>query len=63
MGLIFSGEYEAKTDAKGRLVLPARIRANLSEESQTIVLQRGFEPCLTIYPFKKALSLCHHIII
>ncbi|MFN6944926.1 MAG: division/cell wall cluster transcriptional repressor MraZ, partial [Cytophagaceae bacterium] len=29
----FSGEYECKLDAKGRLVLPSRLKANLPEAS------------------------------
>ncbi len=53
MSVVFSGEYEAKTDTKGRLVLPVRMRASLPEESQTLVLQRGFEPCLTVYPISE----------
>jgi MraZ protein len=44
-------------DAKGRLVLPAKIKSNLPESSgNEIVIRRGFEPCLVIYPlveFKK----------
>ncbi|MGK7396425.1 MAG: division/cell wall cluster transcriptional repressor MraZ [Candidatus Cyclobacteriaceae bacterium M3_2C_046] len=47
----FQSEYECKIDAKGRLVLPAKIKAQLPESSgNTIVLRRGFEPCLVIYP-------------
>ncbi|WP_250631421.1 division/cell wall cluster transcriptional repressor MraZ [Rhodoflexus caldus] len=46
----FSGEYECKLDAKGRLVLPAKIKAALPPESaETIVLTRGFEPCIILY--------------
>ena len=46
-----SGEYECKLDPKGRLVLPAKIKANLPEASgNQVVLMRGFEPCLIIYP-------------
>ena len=46
-----SGEYECKLDPKGRLVLPAKIKANLPEESGNhVVLTRGFEPCLVLYP-------------
>lgn len=56
----FSGEYESKLDAKGRLVLPSRIKANLPEASgNNIVITRGFEPCLVIYPqieWKKVFS-------
>lgn len=47
----FSSEYECKLDAKGRLILPARMKANLpSASGNNIVLTRGFETCLIIYP-------------
>lgn len=47
----FTSEYECKLDAKGRLVLPARIKASLPESSgNELVLRRGFEPCLVLYP-------------
>lgn len=47
----FSGEYEAKLDPKGRMVLPARLKAALPTETEgKIVIIRGFEPCLVIYP-------------
>ncbi len=47
----FSGEYEAKLDTKGRMVLPARLKAALAAENEgKIVIIRGFEPCLVIYP-------------
>lgn len=55
----FTSEYESKLDAKGRLVLPARIKAQLPEGSQELVIRRGFEPCLILYPmveFKKVFS-------
>ena len=56
----FTSEYESKLDAKGRLVLPARIKIQLPEgESQELVIRRGFEPCLIMYPmveFKKVFS-------
>ena len=56
----FTSEFESKLDAKGRLVLPARIKAQLpSEEGEELVIRRGFEPCLIIYPmveFKKVFS-------
>ncbi|GAB2540788.1 division/cell wall cluster transcriptional repressor MraZ [Rufibacter soli] len=46
-----SGEYECKLDPKGRLVLPAKIKANLPDEcGNQVVLTRGFEPCLVLYP-------------
>jgi MraZ protein len=56
----FTSEYESKLDAKGRLVLPSRIKAQLPEgDVQELVIRRGFEPCLIVYPmveFKKVFS-------
>ena len=55
----FTSEYESKLDAKGRLVLPARIKAQLPEGDSELVIRRGFEPCLIIYPkveFNKVFS-------
>ena len=56
----FTSEYECKLDAKGRLVLPSRIKGNLPEASDNeLVLRKGFEPCLILYPmveFRKIYS-------
>ncbi|MCA4900182.1 MAG: division/cell wall cluster transcriptional repressor MraZ [Bacteroidota bacterium] len=56
----FTSEYESKLDAKGRLVLPSRIKAQLPKgDVQELVIRRGFEPCLIVYPmveFKKVFS-------
>jgi MraZ protein len=56
----FTSEYECKLDPKGRLVLPARIKAQLPESGgEELVIRRGFEQCLIIYPmveFKKVFS-------
>lgn len=56
----FSGEYECKIDAKGRIVLPAKIKAKLPElNTSELVIKRGFEPCLVVYPmleWKKVFS-------
>ncbi|MEP2770752.1 MAG: division/cell wall cluster transcriptional repressor MraZ [Fulvivirga sp.] len=56
----FTSEYECKIDAKGRLMLPSKIKANLPETSgNELVVRRGFEPCLILYPmveFKKIYS-------
>jgi MraZ protein len=55
----FTSEYESKLDAKGRMVLPARIKAQLPEGDAELVIRRGFEPCLILYPmveFKKVFS-------
>jgi MraZ protein len=47
----FTSEYECKLDAKGRLVLPARIKSALPEASgNELVIRLGFEPCLVLYP-------------
>ncbi len=47
----FSGEYEGKVDAKGRIVLPSKVKSKLPEASgNEIVITRGFEPCLVVYP-------------
>jgi MraZ protein len=56
----FTSQYECKLDAKGRLVLPSRIKSQLPEgDGQEIVIRKGFEQCLIIYPmveFKKVFS-------
>jgi len=56
----FTSEYESKLDAKGRLVLPARIKSSLPDSSGTeLVVGLGFEKCLVVYPlqeFKKIYS-------
>jgi MraZ protein len=58
----FTSEYESKLDSKGRLVLPARIKAQLpadGEGGSELVIRRGFEQCLIVYPmveFKKVFS-------
>jgi MraZ protein len=47
----FTSEYECKLDTKGRLVLPAKIKANLPEVStHELVIRQGFEPNLILYP-------------
>jgi len=55
----FTSEYESKLDAKGRLVLPSRVKAQLPEGDSELVVRRGFERCLILYPmveFKKVFS-------
>jgi MraZ protein len=49
----FLGEFEATLDAKGRFLLPAGFKKQLTEdESNRFVINRGFEKCLTLYPMK-----------
>lgn len=61
----FTSEFECKLDAKGRLILPSRIKAQLPdpdsnrEGGDELVIRKGFEPCLILYPmveFKKVFS-------
>ena len=58
--LFITGEYECKLDAKGRLVLPSKLKASLPETSGSeLFLVKGFEPCLLLYPqveYKKIFS-------
>lgn len=55
----FTSQYECKLDAKGRIVLPSRIKAQLPDGEQELAIRKGFEPCLILYPmveFKKVFS-------
>ncbi len=56
----FTGRYDCKMDSKGRIVLPAKFKAQLPvEDGNELAIQMGFEPHLTIYPmleFKKVLA-------
>ncbi|MBO3700174.1 division/cell wall cluster transcriptional repressor MraZ [Roseivirga sp. E12] len=56
----FTGEYDCKLDAKGRLALPAKVKAALPDvANQELVLRRGFEACLILYPmieYKKIIN-------
>ena len=48
----FLGEYESTIDAKGRFLLPAGFRKQLPEgDLNSFVINRGFETCLTLYPY------------
>ncbi len=50
----FIGEYHCKIDAKGRLLLPADMRKQLSSEDQgTFVISRGVDDCLSVYPMSE----------
>ena len=45
----FTGEYDCKLDAKGRLALPAKVKAALPDvANQELVVRRGFEQCLCV---------------
>ena len=49
------GTYECKVDAKGRLLLPAPLKKQLSAALlDGVVLKRSvFQPCLELYPMKE----------
>ncbi|MEM7370281.1 MAG: division/cell wall cluster transcriptional repressor MraZ [Bacteroidota bacterium] len=45
------GEYDCKLDAKGRFLMPSKLRKQLPEELQSeFVINRGLDQCLTLYP-------------
>ncbi len=44
---MFLGEYEHNIDQKGRVAIPARLRDAFSKG---LVLSRGFEKCIVVYP-------------
>ena len=59
MQQLLSGEYDCKLDPKGRLVLPAKVKGALPDAfANQLVLVRGFEPCLVLYP-RSAWDLIH----
>lgn len=47
---MFLGTYEPRLDEKGRLILPAKWREELSEG---LVLTRGQERCLYLFPMRE----------
>ncbi|MHB1294313.1 MAG: division/cell wall cluster transcriptional repressor MraZ [Anaerolineae bacterium] len=47
---MFLGEYSHALDPKGRLTIPARFRGELESG---LVITRGYEPCLVIYPLQE----------
>ena len=50
----FAGEHECKLDAKGRLVLPSRLKSVLPKASKkSIIIRKGFEPNLILYPLNE----------
>ena len=48
----FLGEYEATLDAKGRFLLPGGLKKQLPDGENRLVISRGFEKCLNLYPIK-----------
>ena len=50
----FLGEFDCKLDAKGRMMIPSNLKKQLPEaEREGLVINRGFEKHLVIYPKKE----------
>ncbi|MBR4552221.1 MAG: cell division/cell wall cluster transcriptional repressor MraZ [Bacteroidaceae bacterium] len=50
---MFSGQFSAKTDAKGRVFLPSVLRKQLGEVVESLVLRRDVhQPCLVLFPWQ-----------
>lgn len=48
----FLGEHICKLDSKGRLKVPAALKKQFAPEIKgRFVINRGFEQCLTLYPY------------
>jgi MraZ protein len=47
---MFMGEYEHSLDAKGRLIIPSKLRGGLGERC---VATKGLDSCLFVYPVKE----------
>jgi MraZ protein len=46
----FKGTYEHSIDDKGRVSLPAKLRKNVADGTESFTLTRGHETCLYLYP-------------
>lgn len=44
------GEYEATIDSKGRFLVPGSLKKQLPEGESRMIISRGIEKCLTLYP-------------
>lgn len=47
---MFFGEYEHTIDAKGRVIIPAKLRESLGD---TFMITKGLDGCLFIYPMEQ----------
>lgn len=51
---LYIGEFDCKLDVKGRVVIPAGLKKQLPKDALgKMVLNRGFEKCLTFYTRKE----------
>lgn len=55
---MFLGEYEHSVDVKGRIAVPAKFRAQLETG---LVVTRGFERCLFVYPLAEWQALSERV--
>lgn len=55
---MFLGEFVHTIDDKGRLTIPARFRAELATG---LVITRGLDRCLSIYPMTEWEQLAHRV--
>ena len=44
---MFMGEYHHSIDAKGRIIIPSKVRDDLGEN---FIVTRGLDGCLFLYP-------------
>lgn len=55
---MFLGRHSHSLDEKGRLALPARFRERLAGG---VVLTRGFDPCILVYPMETWTPLAERV--
>jgi MraZ protein len=55
---MFLGEYEHSIDSKGRIAVPAKFRPRLE---RGLVVTRGFERCLQVYPMEQWQALAERV--
>lgn len=48
--MMFMGEYQHAVDAKGRLIIPAKLRDGLGER---FIATKGLDKCLFVFPLKE----------
>ena len=55
---MFMGEYHHSLDDKGRLIIPAKFRAELGDK---FIITRGIENCLFAYPIERWETIVHKL--
>ena len=49
----FIGDFECRTDAKGRIVFPSAFKKVMDEDDLRLIVRKDlFESCLVLYPYK-----------